>query len=712
MKQVLVRKGRALVADVPRPGAEAGRVVVRVSHSMISSGTEVSILQESGRNLAARALDRPDLVRQTIESVRQQGLARTVSKVVGRMTAGVAVGYSCAGTVLETGAGVDRFRVGDRVACGGGGFATHSEIVSVPKNLVVPVPAACSLEDASSVTIGAIALQGVRRADPRLGDVVVVIGLGLLGQLTVQILKANGCRVLALDLDRDRMRLAKELGADRVLDGSDPDVVRDVLHESAFLGADAVVITASTASSDVVQQAMQMCRKKGRVVVVGSVGMDVQRSPFYEKEIDFLISCSYGPGRYDERYESDGIDYPFAYVRWTENRNMDQYLRLVADGRVRVAPLIERTVDLDDAPAAFEALTAGPTRPLAAVIRYPVDEIAPPASFSVPLAASPKGGGRAGVAVVGAGAFARSMHLPNLSRLGDLARLSTVVSGTGANAAAAAAQFGAARATTRLGEALAAPDVDAVLLTTRHDRHASETIAALETGKHVFCEKPLALREEDLDRIFALLGRGGPVLMVGFNRRFSPAAVAARDVLRKRANPAMILYRVNAGYVPPDSWIHGPEGGGRVVGEACHMLDLFEFLLDSAPASLSVESARASSAHVLADDNFSCAIRYEDGSVAQLFYTALGPKSVEKEKVEIFFDGKSLLLDDFRQLTFSGSRKPLWKALVPDKGHLEALRSFFRALREGSVPPIPYESIERTSRLAIRLAGVIDGNSG
>lgn len=700
MKQVLIRKGKPVVDEVPRPALERGRVLVRVAYSMISPGTESLIIEEGGKNLAARAVERPDLVRQTLNSIRTQGIGHTVSKITGKLSAGVAVGYSCAGTVVEVGEDVHDLRVGDRVGCAGGGLATHSEFVSVPRNLVVRVPQGCELRDAASVTLGAIALQGIRRADPRLGEVTAVIGLGLLGQLTVQMLKASGCRVVGVDVDEARLETARQAGADLVLHAKSDAVEQEVLNFTSHRGADSVLITASAESDDIVQQAMVISRRKGRVVVVGAVGLGLKRSPFYEKELDFLISCSYGPGRYDTGYELGGQDYPYAYVRWTENRNMEEYLRLVAEKRVDIASLVAREYAIDEAPTAYEELKSG-ARPLGVLLRYASD--AP--SHTVTFATRPAVGGTLNVALVGAGAFARSMHLPNLKGLRGT-HLRAVVSGTGANAASAARQFGADYCTTDLQQVLDDRDVHAVLLSTRHDVHAEQVLAALRAGKAVFCEKPLATTIEQLEEIERYVNEHAanlPVLTVGFNRRFAPATIRAAAILAGRRNPVTMSYVVNAGYVPNDSWLQTAEGGGRLIGEACHMLDFFESVAGSAAEAAAIEGI-APTESLRGDDNFACSLRYADGSVAQLLYTSLGSRDFPKERVEIFGGGKVVVIDDFRELRVFGSRTKGWTSAVADKGHRELLERFVRAARGEQPAPIPMDSLLRTSRLAIELA--------
>ncbi len=724
MRQVLIRRGQVTVENVPAPLVGRGHVLVEVAYSLISAGTEISSVESSGKSLVKRALEQPDKVKQVLEHLRRQGIQKTVAKVKGQLDGGRPTGYSCSGIVIQVAEGVEGIYPGDRVACAGAAIANHAEIVLVPRNLVVKVPGGCDLKAAASVTLGAIAMQGVRRADLRLGEIVAVIGLGLVGQLTVQLLKAAGCRVIGFDLDARRVALAHQLGADHAFVSTDVDVLNEVRHLTDSHGVDATIITAASRSDAIVQQAMEITRKKGRVVVVGDVGLGLRRSPFYEKEIDFLISCSYGPGRYDERYEEEGLDYPYAYVRWTENRNMQEYLRLVAEGKVKVEPILEREYDIAQASQAYEELRTAAAKPLGVLLRYPLDDqqaqVAKLATRVV-LRSKPVSG-KINIAVIGVGDFAKSVHLPNLQQLSNLYHIRAIVSATGSNAKATAQQFGADYASTKYEDVLNDPDVDAVLICTRHHLHAQQTIAALKAGKHVYSEKPLALNEQELNEILACYGLSladfdennpqsvthnlQPILMVGFNRRFSPAAQHMRELVSQRQNPLMMLYRVNAGYLPPDHWVHGPEGGGRIVGEMCHMFDLFNFLVDAPIGAVRVESLGPRTEHVLSSDNVNAMVRYADGSVCTLFYTAMGASSLVKEYLEVHMDGKSILLEDFKVLRVYGSGYRGWRGMVADKGHKLALEVFARCLNSGKGWPICLDSLVSSSLISFAVSSV------
>jgi predicted dehydrogenase/threonine dehydrogenase-like Zn-dependent dehydrogenase len=717
MKQVLIRQGRAVTVDVPAPVVEPGTVLVRVERSCISVGTEMSGLRASGRPLWQRAIRQPGKVRQVIESVTTQGFATTKARVEGKLASGEPTGYSAAGTVLEVGAGVTDMAPGDRVACAGAQAAHHAELIRVPRNLVVSIPENLGFTEASTVTLGAIALQGVRRAQPTIGESFVVVGLGILGQLTAQLLRANGCRVIGTDLDPSRVSQAVDLGMDVGLDLGGGSDVEQVGRLTDGIGADGVIITAASSSDAVISTAFRMCRKKGRVVLVGDVGLDLDRADFYQKELDFFISSSYGPGRYDRNYEERGLDYPVGYVRWTENRNMGEYLRLVADGRVNVMPLVGVSYPIEEASRAYEALDSTGPRPLAVLLAYPpADPTRPP----VRVVANPRArAGRSGpirVALVGAGGFAKGMHLPNMQALSADYQLHAVVSRTGHNATTTAAQFGARYATTELGHVLDDPEVDLVLIATRHDLHAAMVLEALGRGKHVLVEKPLALTRHELERVLAFYesqpeAASPPVLMTGFNRRFSAYARRIVELTQGRANPMILDYRMNAGYVPLDNWVHTDEGGGRNRGEACHVYDLFTFLTGSRVTDVHARAIRPATRYYSASDNFVATVAFDDGSLATLTYTALGSKEHSKEQLEVFVDGAVIVLDDYRKLTVNGSPARGITTSVAAKGQKEELQALARTLRNGGEWPIPLWHQAQATEIALRVEPLIAGGS-
>lgn len=714
MKQVLLKQGRPSVEEVPAPQIEPGTVLVQVAYSCISTGTEMSALNTGSVPLWKRALRQPDKALQVFQIAAKQGLAATRTLVQSKLSAGQPTGYSAAGVAIAVGEGVEGFQLGDRVACAGAQCAYHAEMVRVPYNLVVAIPDEVDTAAASSVALGAIALQGVRRLQPTLGECFVVLGLGIVGQLVVQILRANGCRVIGTDLDRARLEQAQAAGMEMGLypDGQD-DVsqagqaaqVAQVARLTGGLGADGVIITAQSPSDQIVATAFQMCRKKGRVVVIGDVGLLLNRADLYQKELDFFISTSYGPGRYDTNYEEHGIDYPVAYVRWTENGNMSEYLRLLAEEKVQVSGLIAATYPIGDAAEAYAALQQSTPRPLVVLLSYPAPQdrqdgqagVRPSSVVPNPISLSSRTD-RIRIAIVGAGSFAMGTHVPHLQALSDHFQIQAVMSRSGHTAAQASRQCGAAYATTEYQHVLDDSEIDAVLIATRHNRHADLTLAALRAGKHVFVEKPLALRAEDLDAVrefYTSTDPSGeplasaPLLMTGFNRRFSPYADRLRTLTRTRTNPMILNYQMNAGYLPRDHWTQAAEGGGRNKGEACHIYDLFTYLINQPVTSVHAQALTPTTEYYSRTDNFVATLAFQDGSVASLTYTALGTPEYPKEQLDIYCDGKVFALHDYQQLLVYGVQERGLQHRRVEKGHREELLAFAQAIRHGGEWPIP-----------------------
>lgn len=683
MKQVLLEAGRAVVTDVPPPQMGPGELLVRVAYSAISIGTERANVRSSGESVFEKARRKPQLALQTLRSMTRDGVGVTLERVRNKLRDPIASGYSCAGTVLAVGEAVEGFAVGQRVACAGAQAAWHADVVSVPRNLVVPVPDGVSLADASSVAIGAIALQGVRQAELTLGDVVVVTGLGVVGLLAVQLARAAGATVVAVDPVADRRDLALRVGAAAAVAPEDAD--RAVEAATGGLGADRVLIAAATPSNAPLEQAMRMTRKRGIVVVVGDVGLTLSRSPFYEKEVELRISCSYGPGRYDPTYEEQGLDYPPAYVRWTENRNMSAYLQCLATERVQWAALVEREYAVEDAPEAF-ARVAGADPPLALLLRYDAEDVALTRTMErhgTPAQGVARETVRLGI--IGAGAFARAVHLPNLKRLGDKFVVTAIATRSGPTALAAARQAGAGAVATDYRELLERSDVDAVLVATRHDVHAEIAVAALEAGKGVLLEKPAAVSPEQLDLLLETAGRTGLPFMVGFNRRFAPATALVRERVAAAAGPPLVIYRVNADPGGSGDWSHGAEGGGRAVGEACHMVDLLHAIAD---APLADVRARAAGGTGPRDANFSAQLAFENGAVGTLVYTTLGQRALAKERVEVFLGGEVVVIDDFREVQRYEAGRSRARRSETTKGLREEWE-VFHALCTGSAPTLP-----------------------
>ncbi|MFO1171419.1 MAG: bi-domain-containing oxidoreductase [Hyphomicrobiaceae bacterium] len=706
MRQVLIKGGEAVVGIVPAPMASPKNVLVKLAHSCISSGTELASVRVSGLPLYQRALKQPENVKKVLEAMRDQGIKRTLDRVSGKLAAGSATGYSAAGTVVEVGTEVTGFKVGDRVACAGAGIANHADYVDVPVNLAVKLPDAVSTEAGSTVTLGAIAMQGVRRAQPTLGETFVVVGLGVLGQMTAQMLSANGCRVIGVDIDAERIAVAQANGLDAGINPATETYVERVLMLTDGFGADGVIVTAASADHKIISEAMQACRKKGRVVLVGDVGLNLNRGDFYRKEIDFLISCSYGPGRYDATYEEGGEDYPLPYVRWTENRNMQAYLHLLATGRMRLDRLTGAPFPIDEATSAYKALNGeGGKKPLIALLAYDQADAGVP-KRRIEIQAGRASDGKIRVAIAGASSFAQGVHLPNLGILRNDFALRAVMSRTGANARAAGMQGGAEYCTTDYDEVLADSQVDLVLIATRHDLHGSMALKALKAGKHVFVEKPLTLDPADLDEIEAFYRENpsGPVLMTGFNRRFSPAFAAVQTVLGSAPGPLIANYRMNAGHVPADSWLHGPEGGGRNLGEACHIYDLFNALSPGAAvASVQAASINPASAHWQRNDNFVATVAYDNGSVCTLTYTALGAKTYPKERMDVFTQGRVVALDNYKAVEIHGGRHKGWQGRAIDKGQLDELRALAATLRGKAPWPISLDDQLKATRIAFEV---------
>jgi predicted dehydrogenase/threonine dehydrogenase-like Zn-dependent dehydrogenase len=673
VKQVVLRGGKTQVVDLPEPAPAPGFALVANAASAISSGTERSVVASSSGSLAARAIKNPQLVAQTLRHAREHGVRETVGLVKGAVAQDSPLGYSSAGVVLDTG-GIAGLHVGGRVACSGAGRANHAEIVSVPANLVVPVPEPVSARDASFAAIGAIALQGVRRAEPSLGDRIVVVGLGLLGLITLQALRATGCRVAGVEPLERRRALGAELGAELAL--APDEAVDAVAAWTDGAGADAVVITASSKSDELVNDAVRMLRRKGRVVPVGDVGLSLDRRPLYEREADVRISTSYGPGRYDPSYEEAGLDYPLPYVRWTAGRNMEEFLRLVSDGLVTLDPLIELELPVEHAADAYDALN-GDSPPLAVALSYPQrrpDDAPASRRSRAPVAARDS---EVRVALVGAGGFVRSTHLPNLQRESGV-RITTVVSRGGSTAASVARSLDGARAGADWREAVDAPDVDLVLVGTRHDSHAEIAAAALRAGKAVFVEKPLGLTREDIDEVWAA-GSDNDRLAIGFNRPFAELSRRLEEELRAGSGPAHLVYRVSSP-ASPEHWLNDPrQGGGRILGEACHMFDFANWLLG--PPERVLAAAVPAPAGVDSPESASITIQYPDGSVATIHYSGLGPASMPKERIEVLRGGRSWALEDFCTLTSFGSDGASTSTSRGDKGHAALLRGVLAAAR-------------------------------
>jgi predicted dehydrogenase/threonine dehydrogenase-like Zn-dependent dehydrogenase len=708
MRQILqsLKTGLTEVAEVPCPSVKHGQLLIRTSRTLVSAGTERMLVEFGKAGWIEKARQQPDKVRMVLDKIKTDGLQPTIKAVFNKLDQPLPLGYCNTGLVVEVGAGVSGFEAGDRVISNG----KHAEVVCVPINLCTKVPDAVSDEEAAFTVLGGIALQGIRLVQPTLGETVVVTGLGLVGLMTVQLLRAHGCRVLGLDFDKEKLALARQFGAE-VVDlaaGQDPVAVAQVYSRGR--GVDAVIVTAATKSNEPMHQAALMCRKRGRIVLVGVTGLELSRADFFEKELTFQVSCSYGPGRYDPNYEEKGNDYPVGFVRWTEQRNFEAVLDMMADGRLDVKPLISHRFDISEAEKAYE-LVGGSAASLGILLQYPGIEITPE-SRTVSLRSNSQAisersmGGRATVSFVGAGNYATSVLIPAFKEAG--ARLRSVASSAGVSGLHAGRKFGFEETTTDTDRLFSDAETNAVIITTRHDSHARFVLKSLEVGKHVFVEKPLCLTLDQLEAIQTVYsGRSGqssthPIVMVGFNRRFAPQVQKIKALLAGVSGPKSFVMTVNAGAIPAGHWTQVAEaGGGRLIGEACHFIDLLRFL-----AGVPITDWQRIGMDTTPQDTVSLQFRFADGSIGTVHYFANGSKSFPKERLEVFVAGRVLQLDNFRKLKGFGwpgfKKMNLWRQ---DKGQKACAKAFVEAVEGRGPAPIPIEEILEVSRISIELAG-------
>jgi predicted dehydrogenase/threonine dehydrogenase-like Zn-dependent dehydrogenase len=685
------------VENIPSPRFKGPGLLVANRCSLISVGTERQMIEVSQMSLVGKARQRPDLVKQVISKMKTEGLVSTYNKVRGRLSAPTMLGYSSAGVVEEVHSAVDNWTTGDRAACAGFGYACHAEKIFVPTNLAVKIPENVTLEEASFVTLGAIAMQGVRQADIRLGETVAVIGLGLLGQITCLLLAAAGCRVLGIDIDKSKAALALKSGAEAafVADGLETTAIANA---TAGHGADAVIITAASDSAGPIQTAGEICRDKGRVVAVGAVKLDIPRKIYYEKELDLRLSRSYGPGRYDYGYEEAGRDYPYSYVRWTENRNMESFLQLISAGKINIKDLITHRFKIEDAPKAYEMISGNSDEKyLGVILNYPESA----SKISAPVVTTQKMPklSTVNIGFVGAGNFASGVLLPNIAQINDYAPIS-IMSGSGVSATNSAKRFNFQKTAESFSDMTNDPAIDAIFIANRHDQHAPHVIEALSNGKATFVEKPLCLRRDELDQIIAAYHTSGAPLMVGFNRRFAPFTEKIKSALCRRRYPLSMHYRINAGFIHPGTWIQDPgSGGGRIIGEVCHFIDLLSFISDAVPIKVTAESLSMPDDRYRCDDNLQIMMKFSDGSVGSIDYVASGNKAVSKEYLEIFGGGTAVVMDDFRTLAIvdEDGKAGHFKSRQ-DKGHKKMLEIFANHLLRGEGSPIPFDQIINFTR--------------
>jgi predicted dehydrogenase/threonine dehydrogenase-like Zn-dependent dehydrogenase len=694
-----------LVETAAPQRAGRGKLLVRTRRSLVSVGTEKAMIDVAQKSLLGKALARPDWVKQVIDKVRTEGLTEAYRQSRARLDAPMPLGYSSAGVVMDVGAGVTGFAAGDRVACSGSGTASHAEIVSVPRNLCTGVPEGISFEEASLVALGGIALEAVRQARPELGHRVAVIGLGLLGQLTVQLLKANGCRVLGVDLVPGKLAMARDLGADVTVSAED-DVVSAARAFTGGAGVDSAIIMASAHSNQPLEQAAEMCRERGRVVATGLVGLEIPRKPFYEKELDFVVSRAWGAGMYDPDYEERDVAYPLPYARWTALRNMAAFLDLVAEGKVDVEPLITHRFPFDRALEAYRMILAGEEPYIGVVLEYGEAEPEPVRRIDLkPVSRITAHDSRVGIGLIGAGLHARGTLLPALEKIKGVHYIG-VATASGLSGRHVGDKYGFDYCTTDYRELLDNESVQAVFVLTRHGSHARFVAEALRAGKAVFVEKPLALDEEQLREVVQAhyeaanlqsAIRNPPFLLVGFNRRFAPTTRFVREHLANGVGPLVAHCRCNAGYIPPDSWVHHPEeGGGRIVGEVCHFVDLLQALTGSLPVEVYVSAVGGAQAGLR--DNITASVKFDNGSVGSIVYAAGGDKSFPREYVEVFGRGAVAVVDNFRAASFTSSGRTAKKrGLGVDRGHVGELEVFLECLRSGKPQPVPMQDYVATA---------------
>ena len=703
MKQLLqnMKTGKTTIEEVPVPTPRIGQALVRVAASLVSAGTERMLVEFGEKSLVGKARSRPDLVRQVMDKMKREGVLPTVQAAFNRLDEPMVLGYSSAGQIVTLGDGMEGFKVGQRVACAGGGYAVHAEYNVVPRNLLTPLPDSVDFESAAFTTLGAIALHGFRLAEPQIGETVAIIGMGLLGILAGQIAAASGCRVFGIDTNPERVALASSLGLSACLRDQAVDSAQAF---TANLGFDVVLICADTSSNDPVELAAVIARDRARIVATGAVGLSFPRKIYFEKELSFVNSRSYGPGRYDPSYEENGRDYPIGYIRWTEGRNFQAVVDLMASGKLKVAPLISHRYPIEKAAEAYEVITGKRKEPfLGILLTYGEKEELKSNKIEFPAIHRPSSAVKLGV--LGAGLFANATLLPAIKKIPEI-ELVGIASAGGLHAQHSAKKFGFAYATSSDDEILNDPNINTVAILTRHDLHADLVVKALQAGKHVFVEKPLAIDNIGLKKVIAALtiDRGPQtetnspsvtvhgLLTVGFNRRFAPLAGQLAAHFAHRTDALYMHYRINAGYIPLNHWTHDPaQGGGRVIGEGCHFVDFLAFLAGAAPVSVSAHALPDGGKY--RDDNLSMTFTFPDGSIGVVDYLASGDKSFPKERLEVFCGGRVAVLDDFRalEMVHDGRRTVTRKA--QDKGWTSEWVAFVRAIHEGSEPPIPYEQL-------------------
>ena len=700
MKQIIqdLKTGKTILEDLPVPNVKKGHVLIKTHRSLVSLGTEKMLVDFGKANYIQKARQQPEKVKMVINKIKSDGLRPTLDAVFRKLGEPLPLGYCNAGEVIAVGDDVKEFSIGDRVVSNG----NHAEVVCIPENLVAKVPEGVTYEDAAFTVIGAIGLQGIRLIAPTFGETIVVTGLGLIGLIASQVLMANGCKVIGLDFDNEKIDLAKSWGVD-AYNAANTDVVSIVNGLTNGIGADAVLITASTKSNDVISQAAQMSRKRGRIVLVGVIGLEIQRSDFYEKELNFQVSCSYGPGRYDSNYEEKGLDYPIGLVRWTEKRNFEAILDALKTGKINVQPLITERVKLNDYEQIYGDMSAN--KSIASMIEYDANVDLSQKSISIKEVKSK--GGKGQIGIIGAGNFTGAMIVPMLSKLN--ANIQYIASSKGLSSTILAKKYKIQNSTSDANIIFGDKDVDAVIITTRHNLHEEQVINALKSGKHVFVEKPLAITNEGLDRIIDQYQQSNTTLTVGFNRRFSPFIQDAKKQLGGSSHPINVIATMNAGMIPDDHWVHDMEvGGGRIIGEACHYIDLITYLTGSLVEEVVVNAQGEYPSKNT--DNMSILLRYQNGSQGVINYFSDGHKAYSKERIEVYDQGKTMVIDNFRKSKYYGYRSSGMKS-SQDKGHFNQFKKWNHMIKEGGEAIIPFDQIINSSRASIAAVESLQSHS-
>jgi len=688
MKQIVqdIKNGNTILEDVPAPIVANGQILVQTTRSLVSLGTERMLVEFGKANMLQKARMQPERVKMVMDKVKTDGLTPTLNAVFSKLGQPLPLGYCNVGKVIAVGKGITEFNVGDRVASNG----PHAEYVSVPQNLAARIPDNVSDDEAAFTVIGSIGLQGIRLANPTFGETIVVIGLGLIGLLTAQLLKANGCRVIGFDYDDRKVALAKDAGIMAYNPSDGTDTVKLVNSLTGDVGADAVLVTASNKGNEIISQAAQMSRKRGRIILIGVIGLDINRSDFYEKELSFQVSCSYGPGRYDADYEQKGQDYPLPFVRWTEKRNFQALLQAISDGSLKVEPLITERIPLQEYEKIYGNMSGSGS--IASILVYEEKSGQPGNSISV---GDKKFEGQKGViGIIGAGNFTGATMLPALKKCN--APIKYIASSGGLSGTTLARKFGIANSTTDYKQVLADPEVDVAIITTRHNKHASMVIETLDANKHVFVEKPLALNKAELDGILAVYEKHDKTINVGFNRRFAPLAVKMKQLLGDPGSAINITATMNAGFIPAQSWVHDMEvGGGRIIGEACHFIDLCTYLTGSKVKSVCMNAMGTNPEENT--DNVSILLRYENGSNVVINYFANGSKSYSKERLEVYSNERTLVMDNWRKLYGYGFKGFSSLSSGQDKGHVAQFALLLKLIKDSGGPLVPLNEIVNTT---------------